>query len=415
MKQIKVSYILVVLILGGLLIFGAAQYLSDKNTAEIAKTEAPLDETEEAPNKPIGLDLVELSTALTAPTDIANTGIDGDERLFIVERSGRVLIYENGQISPTPFLDISEQVIDNREQGLLGLAFHTEYSDNGLLYVNAVTPAEGGGSQSVVLEFNVASDGDSVEPSSQREVIRYDQPFSNHNGGDLVFDSTGNLYIATGDGGDGGDPQDNAQNLDNLLGAILRIEPTSTTGSNYSIPSDNPFVNDPEIRDEIWAYGLRNPWRISIDQETQQMYIGDVGQSKFEEIDRLNLSDGGKNFGWRCFEGNESYNPEKCGPADSYEKPLYTYGHEGSSCTGSVTGGFVYRGADHPNMQGLYIFADYCKGRIYAVNPSSLDDQIEIVNTDARSISSFGEDINKELYAVSITSSGGVLYRETPK
>ncbi len=360
---------------------------------------------------PPQLQLEPIDIELGVPTDIANSGLPNDNRLFLVERSGTIKILSDGEINEQPFLDVSGTVINDGEQGLLGLAFHPDYAQNGLFYVNAVTSGDNNQRQSVVLEFKVSDDDTNrADAESQRQVIRYDQPFGNHNGGDLTFDSAGNLYIASGDGGDGGDPQDNGQNLTNLLGTIIRVDPLQSGSESYTIPSDNPFIGNANARDEIWAYGLRNPWRISFDSETEQLYIADVGQKAFEEVNRLQSTEAGVNFGWRCFEGPDSFKPEGCDEASEHKAPLLSYTHEGEECSGSITGGYVYRGTAQPDISGLYVFADYCKERLYAASTNS-NPEFKIVAEAVGRITTFGTDVNEELYAAGISDDGGLLYR----
>ena len=408
MKYVPKRNILMSLLLGTLIVLLFVWYASNKETVEI-DDQTPAAHVETEPARAISIELEELTNELSSPTDIASTGNPDDNRLFVVERSGLVQIFENSSLMATPFLDISSQVINKGEQGLLSLAFHPDYETNGLLYVNAVVSGAAG-PRTAVIEFKVSSDANRVDPNSQREVITYSQPFENHNGGDLVFDSKGYLYIASGDGGSRGDPNNNAQNTATLLGGILKIDPRNSDTGPYRTPSDNPFVNDPQARDELWAYGLRNPWRISIDSNTELLYIADVGQNSFEEINRVALDAGGANFGWRCYEAASTFDSTSCETDLNHTVPYLAYEHEGEDCTGSITGGEVYRGDAYPNLQGYYVFADFCTKRIYTASTTGTP-AFEAVGTSLAGITSFGIDNNRELYAVTIGDKGGALYK----
>jgi len=327
---------------------------------------------------------------LELPTDIQNAG-DGSGRLFIVEKPGRILILKGGQLLPTPFLDISGKVGSrNTEQGLLGLAFHPKYAQSGLFYVN-YTDENG---NTVIARFHVsAGNPDLADPSSEADILRVDQPYNNHNGGGLAFGPDGYLYIGLGDGGSEDDPLLNGQNLRTLLAKMLRIDVDH--GSNYAIPSDNPFVKGGGLP-EIWAYGLRNPWRFSFDHVTGDLYIADVGQDAWEEIDFVPAgTPGGLNFGWSFFEGMHAYKGQP--PANaSFSLPVTEYSHA-DGC--SVTGGYVYRGAALPEWQGVYFYGDYCSGNIWGmrvVNGSA--SQAKILFTTNAQITTFGVDEAGEIY-----------------
>lgn len=334
------------------------------------------------------------------PLGIQNSG---DQRLFIVEKEGKIkIIQEDGTLSSTSFLDVSEKITTNGERGLLGLAFHPAYSENGFFYVN-YTDLNG---NTRVSRFKVkTSDPNVADPESELEIISYDQPNSNHNGGDILFGPDGYLYISSGDGGQSGDPANRAQSLNEYLGKILRIDVDSPSGEkNYSIPEDNPFVNTPGARPEIWAYGLRNPWRFSIDTEKNNIWIADVGQADREEINRQPLDSAGLNYGWRCYEGSLPFNTTDCPPESELTFPVAEYSHDNGNC--SITGGTVYRGMKYADMVGRYFFADYCSGMIAGLNE---DDSIHIYgNFDGQWVA-IGEDVNKELYIADI--SGGKIYR----
>lgn len=321
-----------------------------------------------------------------SPVGVTHAG-DDSGRLFVIEQVGRIQVIE-GERAET-FLDIGDRLVSGGEQGLLGLAFHPRYEANKRFYVN-YTDLDG---DTVVSEFESTEDGG--DPSSERVLLRIDQPFENHNGGHLAFGPDGYLYIATGDGGSAGDPENNGQRLDTHLGKLLRIDVDSRAAGQYGIPKDNPFTDDPDARPEIWAYGLRNPWRFSFDRETDELWIGDVGQSATEEIDREPAgSRGGRNYGWRLVEGNDCYEDD-CDPS-RFVPPVATYSHE-LGC--SVTGGYVYRGDAYPALRGAYIAGDYCSGYIWALpaNVNGVEDPEPALATDL-SISSFGEDEAGEIY-----------------
>jgi glucose/arabinose dehydrogenase len=287
-----------------------------------------------------------VASGLSRPVDIQNAG-DGSGRLFIVEQAGVIRILQNDALIEAPFLDIRELVDDGgNEQGLLGLAFHPDYESNGFFYVNYT----GEGGHTVIARFHAS--GNAADLNSQAVLLRVEQPFPNHNGGALAFGPDGFLYIGLGDGGAGGDPFGNGQNINALLGKILRID--VNRGEPYAIPSDNPFGT------EVFHYGLRNPWRISFDSATGDLWIGDVGQGQYEEIDYLGAgAKGGVNFGWDRYEGRHDY--ESGDPLTNHTPPMFEYSHD-EGC--SVTGGYVYRGA-MPEWQGVYFFADYCSGRLW--------------------------------------------------
>lgn len=345
---------------------------------------------------------VELGTrvvveGLESPIGIAHAD-DGSERLFVIEQGGRIQLVEDGSDSAQVFLDISDRLVSGGEQGLLGLAFHPSYEDNGRLFVN-YTDRNG---DTVVSEFHAADD--SADPESERVLLQIDQPFDNHNGGHLAFGPDGYLYIATGDGGSGGDPENNGQSLDTLLGKLLRIDVDARDEGPYGIPQDNPFVEDDEARPEIWAYGLRNPWRFSFDRKNDDLWIGDVGQGEFEEVNREPAgSSGGRNYGWRPMEGASCYEDD-CDP-ERYVAPVMTYSHD-FGC--SITGGYVYRGDRYENLRGAYITADYCSGLAWAL-PADIEDvhDPEPVLETGFNIPSFGEDEAGELYLTD--SAGGRL------
>ena len=293
----------------------------------------------------------------TQPLDIQHAG-DGSNRLFIVERGGMIRIIENGLVLETPFLDISKKVRTNgSEQGLLGLAFHPGYRENGIFFIN-YTDVNG---NTVVARYQVSGNANQADPKSETPLLHIAQPYGNHNGGGVAFGPDGFLYIGLGDGGSADDPQGNGQNLNTHLGTILRIDVDG--GENYVVPADNPFLKGKGLP-EIWAYGLRNPWRFSFDTLTGDLYIADVGQNEWEEINYLPAgATGGSNFGWNFMEGTHVFvlePPESVGVI----APVAEYNHD-AGC--SVTGGQIYRGAALPEWQGIYIYGDFCSGQVWGL------------------------------------------------
>lgn len=325
-----------------------------------------------------------------------------DERLFIVEKGGKIkIIQDDGTVNTIPFLDISSLISTDSERGLLGMAFHPDYSNNGyfyLYYTNLSGDAQ-------ISRFSVDSaNSDLADISSEFSILNYTQPAANHNGGNLVFGPDNYLYIASGDGGGSGDPNDRGQDLSFLLGKILRIDVDNPSGgNNYGIPSDNPFLGDPNALSEIWVYGLRNPWRFSIDFTDNNIWIADVGQTSREEINKANLSDAGLNYGWRCYEGTQPFNTQDCPPQSELTFPLAEYTHTNGNC--SITGGYVYRGSVYADIPGLYFFADFCSGLIGTVDNTG--NLVEYGNFPGSWVS-FGEDINKEIYIIDF---GGDIYK----
>ena len=357
------------------------------------------------PNQ-VSIALEVIVTGLDRPVAVRNAG-DGSSRLFIVEQAGRIRIVEGNELGATPFLDISTRVRSSSgEQGLLGLAFHHDFETNGRFFVNYTDLA----GDTVVAEFALSEDdSDRADPSSESIIMTIEQPRSNHNGGDIAFGPDGYLWIATGDGGGAGDPERNGQNRETLLGKLLRIDVDS--GSTYTIPPDNPFVDDPDARQEIWALGLRNPWRFSFDRVTGDLFVGDVGQGMWEEINFETRTDpGGRNYGWNTMEGSQCFQVDSCS-TDGLTQPIAEYSHD-FGC--SVTGGYVYRGIRFPALRGLYLYGDYCSGTIWGLAPShSTGWSFAVVGESGARISSFGEDESGELYLVDLGS--GSLYLITGK
>lgn len=356
----------------------------------------------------VALDAV--GSGFDSPINITNAG---DERLFIVERRGTVQILNpDGTSNPVPFLDIDAIVIPpggaGDEGGLLGLAFHPDYATNGYFYVNYINNS----GNTVISRFNVsAGDPDMADPNSEFILLTIAQPFPNHNGGDMAFGPDGYLYSGIGDGGSGGDPGDRAQNLGLLLGKMLRLDVDN--GSPYGIPPDNPFFNDGDVNtlDEIWAYGLRNPWRFSFDSLTGDIWIGDVGQGTYEEIDMAAPTAAGLNYGWRCYEGNNPFNTAGCPDPNTMTFPVGEYTHNSSGlfkC--SITGGYRYRGSDNPDFVGVYFFADFCSDEIGTLVDNGGSWTMSFSDPfSGQGWVGFGEDMNGELYIAGLSS--GEIYR----
>lgn len=343
------------------------------------------------------IQLVDFATGFSRPVDITNCG---DSRLFVVEQAGRIWVLDSlgNRLSAEPFLNIDPRVNSNgNEQGLLGLAFHPNYAQNGQFYVHY---SDNSGDTQISRFLRDTLDPNKADPASEKKILFQDQPYSNHNGGGMSFGPDGYLYIGIGDGGSGGDPQNFGQNKQTFLGKILRIDVDG--GDPYAVPADNPFVNDPAWKPEIWHTGLRNPWRWSFDRLTGDMWIGDVGQNAREEIDFQPAGTGGINYGWRCYEGNNTYNTSGCQPQSSYLKPAFEYANPSLGC--SVTGGFVYRGSKYPEIFGTYLFADYCSGRWWATvrRADGTFSTKEIANLTDYQFSSFGQDRMGELYVAQL-------------
>jgi glucose/arabinose dehydrogenase len=371
-----------------------------------------------APLVPVKVSFQEIATGLSAPVFITNAG-DGSKRIFIVEKTGYIRILKNGNLLGTPFLDIHTIIKSGGEQGLLALAFHPSYSTNGIFYVAYTAPRNGDatGSNLVLQRFSVSANNPDLASLSSGDVLMtISHPMrSNHNGGTLAFGGDGYLYWSTGDGGGGGDPDNNAQRLNNLLGKILRIDVNS--GSPYGIPASNPFYSsvDPNVKKEIWAYGLRNPWRLSFDRLTDDLYIGDVGQSTREEVDFQPAdSTGGENYGWRVMEGSICYNPLSGCDQSGKILPVMEYNHT-VGC--SITGGYVYRGSNFPSLTGYYFYGDYCKGKLFSLHNDSILGwtSVQIADTPY-SLSTFGVDEQGEIYLADIGAGKiyNLQYQEGP-
>jgi glucose/arabinose dehydrogenase len=344
--------------------------------------------------------------ALSFVSPVALLQAPGDSsRWFVVEQAGIVRAFDNtpAASATTPFVDIHTQVTSGGETGLLGMAFHPHFPADPRVFLSYTT----GNLVSRISEFSSTDGGATLDPGSERVLISVNQPESNHNGGNLAFGPDGFLYIGMGDGGSGGDPFNNAQDNNSLLGKILRIDVESAPdpGLAYAIPTTNPFVQTAGFRGEIWALGLRNPWRFSFDRLTGDLYIGDVGQGSFEEVDfQAAGSAGGQNYGWRIMEGAHCFDPAICSQA-GLVLPVAEYDH-GQGC--SITGGFVYRGQAFPALQGFYLYADFCTGRFWGLKRDGSAWQNSILLVEPHSISSFGEDEAGNLYAADLAA--GVVY-----
>ena len=332
------------------------------------------------------------------------TSPPGDSRLFVVEQDGRIKIIKNGQVLATPFLDITARVGSGGERGLLSVAFHPSYATNGFFYVNFTDLA----GNTRVERFTVSSNPDIANASSSKLILAVTQPFPNHNGGLNVFGPDGMLYIGLGDGGSGGDPQGNGQKLSTLLGKILRIDVDH--GDPYAIPSDNPFVGQSGARGEIWAYGLRNPWRFAFDKPGGLLYVADVGQDRFEEVDVVESNAKGVDYGWNIMEGSTCFVTTSCNQT-GLEMPALVYDHSNGEC--SITGGYVYRGSIITDLIGHYLYSDYCAGflKSFRYQNGRATEQRTYTIGNIGSITSFGQDASGELY---LTSSNGKVYRIVP-
>jgi glucose/arabinose dehydrogenase len=332
-------------------------------------------------------------SGFTSPLGIVNAG-DGSNRLFVVEQGGTIHIIKGGVRLTTPFLDISTRISSGGERGLLGLAFPPDYTSKGYFYVNYTNPA---GNTVIARYQQSASNADIADASSEQIIITIAQPFANHNGGQLNFSPRdGQLYVGMGDGGSGGDPDNRAQNPAELLGKILRLDVESGRPYTYTVAASNPFVNRTGFRPEIWALGVRNPWRFSFDRLTNDLFIADVGQGSFEEIDfQPAQSAGGENYGWRIMEGLHCFNPNPC-TQTGLTLPVLEYDHSAGNC--SVTGGYIYRGQTFPRMGGLYVYGDFCSGRIWGLRFENNAWTNNLLLDTAFQISAFGEDEASNLY-----------------
>ncbi len=345
------------------------------------------------------LRLQEIGAGFESPVHVSAPS--ADSRLFVVEQPGRIRIIENGQVVPTPFLDIRPRVSSGGERGLLSLAFHPQYGTNGFFYVYFT----GLSGELRVERFTVSSNPNVANAASARVILTVPHPLGNHNGGLAMFGPDGMLYLGLGDGGGGGDPDSNGQNRNTLLGALLRIDVNS--GDPYAIPAGNPFIGQATARPEIWAIGLRNPWRFAFDRTAGNLYVADVGQGLLEEVNVVPASRAGVNYGWNIMEASSCFGAATCN-GQGLELPVVEYGHGDGAC--SVTGGFVYRGSAIPGIVGHYFFSDYCLGWLKSFRYFN-GVAVEARTWDAGSVgnvTSFGEDSAGELY---VTSANGRVYK----
>lgn len=363
------------------------------------------DEKGSAPSNSIALEPV--VSGLDSPVAITHAG-DGSGWLYITLQKGKIVIFDGKQLRPEPFLDITSQVACCGERGLLSVAFHPDYARNGLFYINYTKL----GGDTVIARYARDVDPSRADPNSGYVLLTQDQPFGNHNGGQLIFGPDRFLYIGMGDGGSGGDPMNLAQNKGELLGKILRIDVDN--GFPYAIPTNNPFLHEPGVRREIWAYGLRNPWRFSFDRETGDLFIADVGQGDFEEINFQSFSSsGGENYGWNRMEGNSCFKSRSNCNDGTLTLPILEYDHSGGNC--SITGGYRYRGLRFPTLSGLYFFADYCSGRIWSGTRGEAGKWAKRELLDSSfSISTFGEDEEGEIYLAHHDEEEGAVFHLVP-
>ncbi len=363
------------------------------------------------PSEAIVLNLALFATGFTRPCDIVNSGIPGDERMFVVEQTGRIrILMPDASVVSTPFLNISSQVNSGpNEMGLLGLAFSPNYEVDGYIFVN-YTLGSGANRRTRIARFTRnASNPDLIDEASQEVILEFTQDDTNHNGGQLEFGPDGYLYIASGDGGGGGDPLNRSQDLTSLLGKMLRIDVSSLP---YSIPADNPFVGDDLARDEIWSYGLRNPWKFAFDELTGDLYMADVGQQNREEINFEPAGfAGGGNYGWRCYEGDAIYNLNGCSAETEFIFPVldYAWGNQGNGFRCSITGGRVYRGMEYPQLEGKYIANDLCSGEYWILwQENGTWEHILGTNNFVGGIAAYGANTAGELFAVRSGTSGSI-------
>ena len=356
-----------------------------------------------SPLRAQSFNLTTVASGFNSPLNIQHAQ---DERLFIVEQSGRIKILNpDGSVASTPFLNLSGSISSGGERGLLGLAFHPNYADNGYFFVNYTNP--NGNTQ--ISRFSVDPlNPNMADPASELGFLTIVQPYANHNGGCIAFGPDGYLYIGMGDGGSGGDPQNYAQNTNSLLGKLLRIDIDNPSGNlNYSIPADNPYFGSTTEAQEIWAYGLRNPWKFSFDRDTGDLWIADVGQNAYEEINKVSSTEAEVNYGWRCYEGDQNYNTSNCADPSTMEFPIAVYPHSVGS---SITGGYVYRGPENSTLEGLYLFADFVSGYLGVLDPA--DGSVVFEQNLSQNWASFGEGIDGSLY---VTAFNGVVYKIEPE
>jgi glucose/arabinose dehydrogenase len=357
------------------------------------------------PPPTLQVELISVASGLTNPLDIQQAG-DGSGRLFVVEQGGRIQIIQNGSVLGTPYLDISNLIVSGGETGLLGLAFHPSFSTNGCFYVNYTTTRLTGSLQTVIAEYRAApASSNTVSVGTEQQLFTVDQPEANHNGGGLAFGNDGFLYIGLGDGGGAGDQHGtigNAQDLTTRLGKMLRI--SVTCNGTFTVPADNPFVTNAAAAKEIWLYGLRNPFRFSVDHNTGNLWIGDVGQDSFEEVDLVTPMQGGSNMGWRCKEGTHNFNFTANCQTATFLDPILDYDHSQGDDT--VIGGYVYHGTSMTALTGNYIFGDFISGRIWSLTQNAQGQWVRtfLANSGPGNLAGFGQDAAGELYAAQYAS-----------
>lgn len=404
--RIHAVVVLVWLALVGCVVASPAPTPTEVPTATPSATSSPVATPTSTPTRlapeaidPQAYQWTQVAAGLEQPTSLVHAG-DGSGRLFVTEQRGIIRILQDGQVLETPFLDLTPLVgSDGLEQGLLDVVFHPDYASNGFLYINYTDLA----GDTVVARYSVSSDPSVADPASVKIILQIDQPYPNHNGGQLQFGPDGMLYVGMGDGGAAGDPMGNAQRLGSLLGKLLRLDVNS--GDPYGAPPDNPFVGQAGARPEVWAFGLRNPWRFSFDRATGDVYIADVGQHELEEVNVQPAgSRGGENYGWDVLEGTRPFEGQ---PRPDLVMPVAEYSHE-FGC--SITGGYVYRGSAMPELSGLYVYGDWCSGLVWALSRNAAGEWTSTVLYETGlNISSFGEDEAGELYL--LDHSGGAVYR----
>jgi len=390
-SRLASSFLLLTISLALLITCGGDNRSSSQDAVNPGPPPIPAPPLQSAPPQ---LALAPFVTGLTNPVGLEQPD-DASGRLFVVEQQGVIRIIQNGSLLPTPFLDITSKVNFVSESGLVGVTFHPGYAQSGLFYVNYVRILNSQ-RQSIIAEYKVSStDPNQADPASERILLTVDQPpFDNHKAGQLAFGPDGFLYFGLGDGGSGGDPFGNGQNTQVLLGKLMRIDVNSASaGLPYAIPADNPFVAGGG-RPEIWAYGLRNPWRFSFDAPSGRLFLADVGQDAFEEVDLIQK---GGNYGWNIMEASHCFNPPSgCNTAGRI-LPITEYSHsEGNA----VIGGFVYHGSAIPALQGVYVFGDFGTGKIWGLQETSATWTRTLLSSTGKNISAFGRDQNGELYAV---------------
>ncbi len=349
----------------------------------------------------VGISASPFATGFNYPVEIVHAK---DNRLFVVEQSGKIIIVQpNGTKLSTPFLDVSGRITTGNlsqgsEMGLLGLAFHPNYKNNGVFFINYINAS----GNTAIEKCTVSSSDSNVANPLGTVILNITQPFSNHNGGTMKFGSDNYLYIGSGDGGSANDPGDRAQNINTLLGKMLRIDIDTAIG--YKIPPTNPYLGIAGA-DEIWALGLRNPWKFSFDPLTNDLWIADVGQNAYEEVNKAGGNPSGMNYGWRCYEASFPFNTSNCGGASLYKTPILSINHNTGAC--SVTGGYVYRGTNYPNLYGKYLFTDYCLAKIGLMDTSG--NVVYSSNYSGKNFSTFGEDYKSELYIADRSSNGQIF------